>query len=109
VLGTRVHSVGMGIPTGSVGRGKGPPARGRGRPGSSDNISSLGCEDSSGEERGVSFDGGVPGEKRDGVKANGPLTWTGGNFARLNVEGISAYVQGESLCDIHLCQAWDKG
>ena len=71
-FGTGVRSVGMGIPAGSVGRGKGPPTGGCGEFGSSDPVSRLGCEGSSGEEGGVSFQGGEPGEKRNGGRTNGP-------------------------------------
>jgi hypothetical protein len=63
-----------------MGRGKGPPTGGRGGFRSSCPVSSLGSEGSSGEEERVSFDGGVPGEKRNGVRANGSLTLTGGGL-----------------------------
>ena len=78
-----MHSAGIGVPTVSVGRSMGSSTGGRSGSGSSGHIFSLGCEGSSGEGVGVFVGGGGLGEKRDGVKASGPLAWTGSGFYAL--------------------------
>jgi hypothetical protein len=74
--GAEMHSVEMGIPAVSVGGDMGPSLGGRVGSGMSDHVSSLGCACFSGEEEGESFNGGVPGGKRGGVRASGLSSWT---------------------------------
>ncbi len=59
---------------GNVEKGKGLSTGGLVGSNNSDHVSSLGCKGSSREGDGAFVNGGEPGMKRDGVRANCPLT-----------------------------------